>query len=254
MNKELIEFRKESKKKLSSLYNTHRSICYTAKGKNIGYPINWQKHNDFILNIPTGFYEGAILLRKDKKSPYSIENCYWGNKGDEHLHRLTKLEYKGITKTLLEWSIELNVSYNGIRQRYFKGKNYTIEEIIFGKQITDKRKLLNIEELSELQIRIKCSKMLSAYKNKDKKKNRTFDLTLNNMLEIVKQKCVYCGDDKNIGCDRLDNKLGHTLLNIVPSCYTCNVTRGDQFSYTEMLKIGEIISKIKKDRNEINAS
>ena len=67
------------------------------------------------------------------------------------------------------------------------------------------------------------------------------------------KKCVYCGipeDDLiHMGnyyyekCDRLtvdrkDNSVGYKEGNIVLSCYRCNMTKGDVFSFDEMVEIG----------------
>ena len=37
--------------------------------------------------------------------------------------------------------------------------------------------------------------------------------------------CVYCGDTKRIGADRIDNTKGHTKENCVPCCIECNIAR-----------------------------
>lgn len=49
--------------------------------------------------------------------------------------------------------------------------------------------------------------------------------------------CSYCGVSGPLGLDRIDNSAGHTVGNMVPCCYSCNVTRGDRFSYSEMISI-----------------
>lgn len=63
---------------------------------------------------------------------------------------------------------------------------------------------------------------------------------------IEGQPCTYCGDaDEAMGCDRIDNNLGHTMENVVPCCHTCNKTRNNLFTHDEMIILGETIRKIK---------
>ena len=46
----------------------------------------------------------------------------------------------------------------------------------------------------------------------------------------------------------IHNNRGHEIGNVVPCCYECNVARGNNFSFEEMLLIGKAIKKIKKER------
>lgn len=97
-------------------------------------------------------------------------------------------------------------------------------------------------------LRNKASKMVSAYRIKDKKKGLECDLTIEDMLDIMNHPCVYCGDTKRIGCDRIDNSKGHTKDNVVPCCVECNKARSDYFSFEEMKKLGGTIREIKSGR------
>jgi hypothetical protein len=47
-------------------------------------------------------------------------------------------------------------------------------------------------------------------------------LTLDEFVGIINQKCIYCGDEKARGIDRVDNKVGYTIENSVPCCEMCN--------------------------------
>lgn len=233
-----------------SLFNSWRSKVYTKKGRLAGFPESWKTYEGFLNDIPEGWKKGKILIRKNSKLPYSKDNCYWGEKGDETSAKLTKLTYNGCTKTIAEWCIEYDLNYNGVRQRYFKSKNCTIEEILFGKQIANSKKIASIDELtSEKLIKNKISKMLSAYRSNDKKRNRVCDITKEYLRDIAENgKCVYCGDTHNIGLDRIDNSKGHTLDNVVPCCYECNIARSNNFTYEEMLELGKAIKSIKEKR------
>lgn len=83
-----------------------------------------------------------------------------------------------------------------------------------------------------------------------------FDLDVPWYEENINGKsCHYCSEEGGtIGCDRIDNKQGHTRSNVVPCCWDCNVTRGDNYSYEEMIVLGETIRVIKEHRKQVRAS
>lgn len=234
-----------------SMYNSWRSKVYTIKGKRIGFPQKWNTFAGFKEDMQDGWSKGKILIRKNINAPYSKDNCIWANKGDESLGKLSTITYQGQTKTIAEWCNIFQLNYNGVRQRYFKGKDYTTEEILFGKRISNAKKVLDISQHKDQQKkRNKISKMLSAYRCKDKKRGLVTNITYTYLSDIITNgKCIYCGDNKNIGLDRIDNSRGHEIGNVVPCCYECNVARGNNFTMEEMLVIGKAIKFIKDHRN-----
>lgn len=235
-----------------SKYNSWRSVVNTKKGQSIGFPEEWKFFENFDKDTSAGWSKGMILCRKDKSKPYSKDNCEWVEKGLENISKLAKLTYNGETKTLVEWCEQYDLNYQGVRQRFFKGKNYTIEQILFGKNKNLAGVITDINELSSEQKRKdKVSKMLSQYRLKDKKKGFECDIDNQWLQEkIMNGKCHYCGDTTRLGLDRIDNSRGHTKDNVVVCCYDCNVARGNNFSYREMLVLGKTICEIKKMRNE----
>ena len=71
------------------------------------------------------------------------------------------------------------------------------------------------------------------------------------LTNIVNRPCAYCGETENIGCDRIDNNLGHTEQNVIPCCGMCNVIRSNFFSYNEMILVGKFIrSEVLSKRKE----
>lgn len=93
-----------------------------------------------------------------------------------------------------------------------------------------------------------------SYRKMDRIKNVESDITwefiMNNILD---KECFYCkSEEDSLGCDRLDNSIGHTMDNVVPCCRICNTTRFSQFTPAEMKCIGEVIYKIKQDRKIAN--
>lgn len=78
--------------------------------------------------------------------------------------------------------------------------------------------------------------VIYSYKSHAKERNLTFELTDDEISNIMEKNCYYCGEPpSNIsksrndsgdfvynGVDRKNNNLGYTLENCVPCCKTCN--------------------------------
>lgn len=81
------------------------------------------------------------------------------------------------------------------------------------------------------------------YKRNAKSRGILFELTKEQLKELIKQDCYYCGNPplntvrsfngrainyqwrepvNYNGIDRVDNSMGYTLDNVVPCCYMCN--------------------------------
>lgn len=231
--------------KKSSLYTTWRARVFTRKGKEAGFPETWETFNGFIQAMGDGWEEGKILVRNNPKLPFSKDNCKWVEKGIECTYKLGKLEYNGETKTLCEWSEIYQLNYCGVRQRYYKGKDFTPEQILFGKRYVKKGSARDYKILTEQKRRNKISCMFSTYKLRDKKRNVEFNLTREFFEnEIISKPCIYCGSTEKVGCDRIDNTKGHTIDNVIPACYLCNTVRNNHFSVDEMKLLGNTIRQI----------
>lgn len=228
-----------------SSFNSWRAIINTEKGRASGFPAEWRDFSVFMKDVQGVWSRGMIVRRLDSTLPHSKTNSVWSEKGSESIGKLTKLEFNGVEKTLLEWCGELNLNYQGVRQRYFRGKDLSPEEILFGKT-------RHIRTPQERNFAFRTARMCGAYRLKDKNKNRGNDVTVDFLRSEIQKGCVYCGDMEKVGLDRLDNSKGHTRDNVVPCCSSCNSVRMDHFSFDEMIKIGKVISEIKRSRNEKN--
>jgi len=235
-------------KSKGSSFNSWRAIMYTEKGKKIGCPDNWNDYKVFISEVQGEWENGKIVRRFDTSKPHSKENSFWGEKGTENNCKLVSVEYKGESKTIIEWCAEFGLNYNGVRQRYFKGKNYSSEQILFGKNKRLHGKITDINDLSFQEKRDKISKLLSAYRLKDRQKGYENDIDIDFVREMIQQPCVYCEDTKRIGLDRIDNSKGHLKTNVVPCCYECNISRQNNFTHDEMKIIGQTIKIVKQCR------
>lgn len=83
---------------------------------------------------------------------------------------------------------------------------------------------------------VRASHLLATYNRMDEKKNiGNGNLTTQWIIEnIFTKPCAHCGKEgwKVIGCNRLDNSKPHTMDNVEPCCYECNV----RLSYEERKK------------------
>ena len=78
----------------------------------------------------------------------------------------------------------------------------------------------------------------SSYKSNAKSRNFEFNLTLENVIQLVNSNCYYCGDENSKGIDRVDSKNNYYLANVVPCCRTCNFMKNN-------FSIDEFFTKIK---------
>jgi len=84
------------------------------------------------------------------------------------------------------------------------------------------------------------------YQSNARVKDRDFNLTEDEFIEISKLPCVYCGKysdtyngDPFSGVDRVDSNLGYSIDNCVPCCATCNRMKLD-------LNVDDWIDKMKQ--------
>lgn len=96
------------------------------------------------------------------------------------------------------------------------------------------------------------------YKSSAKKRNITFELSINEYKDIIKNDCYYCGSNPELkqpkrkmgdlvgvpvsynGIDRIDNNMGYLKENCVACCSKCNYMKHEMSvtSFTEhILKI-----------------
>lgn len=91
--------------------------------------------------------------------------------------------------------------------------------------------------------------LLKYYRVSDRKKGREFSITKEWLINnIMNRQCFYCDDTYRIGCERLDNNIGHTIENCVPCCSVCNSVRSNIFTVLEMKEIGLKIKELRAKR------
>jgi hypothetical protein len=91
--------------------------------------------------------------------------------------------------------------------------------------------------------------LYARYKCAARKRNITFNISLEDFIEIAKQDCFYCGigakqeiKDKNYngifihnGIDRINSSLGYSKENCVSCCKQCNFAKLD-YTHEEFLE------------------
>lgn len=241
----------ETRMKYPRIHNVWRSILYTEKGRRAGCSEEWRDFLTFFRDVFPTYEKGKLFRRKDPTKPFSKENFEWLTEEEAYdKRRSVKITYDGKTLSFRDWSVLIDRSEHGIRKRYYSDKNLSTEEILFGVRSKRNTKVPKHDPDG----RAKASKMISSYRIKDRKAGlQECDITTDWMLENITHKpCTYCGDTKRVGCDRIDNNVGHLMSNVIPCCYECNCARNRNFTHEEMIIIGKAIKEVKAKRNENN--
>jgi hypothetical protein len=101
----------------------------------------------------------------------------------------------------------------------------------------------------------RITERLSKLRNGAKKRGIHVSLSIDQYRSMVEgASCHYCGfplPKLGGGLDRIDNCIGYSKDNCVPCCFVCNVARNNNFTVSEMLRIGEVIREIRLEREAI---
>lgn len=89
------------------------------------------------------------------------------------------------------------------------------------------------------------------YKRNARRKNRVFELSLEDFDYTTAQPCLYCNGFSSgktfCGIDRLDNTQGYTFFNSVPCCKYCNKMKLDKTHEEFLDHIHKIYKRFKKE-------
>ncbi|MBU3186544.1 hypothetical protein [Clostridium estertheticum] len=142
LNKEITTTHGKSGDRLYTIYNGMKARCnnklnrdyhnYGARG--IKVYSEWLENfmNFYNWAINNGYQENLTIERIDVNGGYNPDNCTWITIQDQQLNKRKtfEIEYKGVAKTLSDWSRELNLGYKTLEYRYKKGYR---EEQLFHK-------------------------------------------------------------------------------------------------------------------------
>lgn len=103
------------------------------------------------------------------------------------------------------------------------------------------------------------NQIILQYKRHAKSRQLDWELTYDQVKEIIQKPCFYCGEEKtnnkitknctgylHNGIDRVDSKKGYFIDNVVPCCKICNYAKSD-------MSQKNFIDWIKKASNHIEA-
>lgn len=79
-----------------------------------------------------------------------------------------------------------------------------------------------------------------------KRKGVSFDLTKEQVSDLILQPCHYCGSTEDIEVDRIVWFRGYTPTNILPACHSCNTVKNDKLTQEEMEALIEMLRKIRE--------
>ena len=121
-------------------YNTNNKSYKTYGARGIEVCDDWI--NDFLSfykwAMNNGYADNLTIDRIDNSKGYSPENCRWVNMKTQQNNRTNNfnINYKGVTKTLTEWSRILDINYNTLRTRLLRD-NKSIDEAFEYKEIKE---------------------------------------------------------------------------------------------------------------------
>ena len=135
----MFEKHNYSGSRLYRIWTNMKSRCYNVNfpkykvygGKGIKVCNEWL--NSFISfkkwALTNGYKDSLTLDRINIQGDYAPENCRWATMKQQENNRTNNhlITYKGVTKTMKQWSEELGIPYNCLQMR-LNTYGYSIEE------------------------------------------------------------------------------------------------------------------------------
>lgn len=119
--------------RLYKIWEDMKSRCYNSNNKRfkdygaIGIKMNSEWKYDYkafyLWAINNGYSDTLTIDRIDNKGDYEPNNCKWSTQKEQANNRNTNivLEYNGQSKTMQQWSDELNMPKHILRHRIKRG-------------------------------------------------------------------------------------------------------------------------------------
>ena len=118
-------------------YNKNNLSYKNYGGRGIKICDEWL--HDFVnfynWSMTNGYKDELTIDRINVNGNYEHSNCRWATTKQQNNNRRNNayLTYNGKTQTMKQWSDDLNISYNTIKQRHRKG--WSDNECLFGKEV-----------------------------------------------------------------------------------------------------------------------
>ena len=121
--------------------NTHDPHYANWGGRGIticdGWKDDFQAFYDWAMSH--GYADDLTIDRIDNDGNYEPSNCRWVTNLEQAANKqnTVRITYGGRTMSALQWSKELGLGHDTVRQRYHKG--WSVEECLFGRKWGDER-------------------------------------------------------------------------------------------------------------------
>ena len=88
------------------------------------------------------------------------------------------------------------------------------------------------------------------YIHSAKIRNYEFNISKEEFIKLWQKNCYYCGDSiETIGIDRVDNKKGYTINNIVSCCGRCNIMKNTMEKDEFIKHCNKIVTNFNSSKN-----
>lgn len=118
----------------------------------------------------------------------------------------------------------------GIRHSFCKQCTLTKLKDRISRMTPEQREVYKRNDITKQKRRRlnRATAILVDSKSSDRKRGLYFNLTRGFVESAISKPCSYCEDtDCDMTLDRIDNRKGHSMDNVVPSCARCNMIRRD---------------------------
>lgn len=84
--------------------------------------------------------------------------------------------------------------------------------------------------------------IIGSIRNRAKRLNIPFDLTIEQTREVRQRPCAYCGTtEQPRQLDRIVPAKGYVMENMAAACKRCNMVKSRWLSFDEMRKVAEVL-------------
>jgi hypothetical protein len=101
----------------------------------------------------------------------------------------------------------------------------------------------------------KTEQIFKRYERRAIGRNLTFRITLQEFERLISDRCHYCGEygdsehDGFVTLDRVDNRIGYLISNVVPACVECNFAKRVMLAH-KFIAMAERITKYQQEKRE----
>lgn len=166
---------------------------------------------EIALVLPNRTEQAAKNRRTLKKLSRTTPRTFWSDSEVEFLR-------ENLQRTTYWIAKQLNRTYASVKTKRTKLDEKKYHCIECGVQIQNSGKYCSNHA--------RLGRQVSYYKHRVSK-GKGGDLTDDDINDLLKSDCEYCGEEVAMGIDRVDSSKGYFTDNVVPCCSKCNVMKMD---------------------------